>query len=63
MLQEVHVERASKRGYVGNIYKGRVQRVMPGMQAVFVEIGLDRAAFSACLRYRAAAAAAIGRWH
>ncbi len=45
MLQEVHVERASKRGYVGNIYKGRVQRVMPGMQAVFVEIGLDRAAF------------------
>ncbi len=45
MLQEVHVERASKRGYVGNIYKGRVQRVMPGMQAVFVEIGLGRAAF------------------
>ncbi len=45
MLQEVHVERASRRGYVGNIYKGRVQRVMPGMQAVFVEIGLDRAAF------------------
>ena len=45
MLQEVHVERASKRGYVGNIYKGRVQRVMPGMQAAFVEIGLDRAAF------------------
>jgi ribonuclease G len=45
MLQEVHVERASKRGYVGNVYKGRVQRVMPGMQAAFVEIGLDRAAF------------------
>jgi ribonuclease G len=45
MLQEVHVERASKRGYVGNIYKGRVQRVMPGMQAVFVEIGLELAAF------------------
>ena len=45
MLQEVHVERASKRGYVGNVYKGRVQRVMPGMQAVFVEIGLERAAF------------------
>ena len=45
MLQEVHVERASKRGYVGNIYKGRVQRVMPGMQAAFVEIGLERAAF------------------
>jgi ribonuclease G len=45
MLQEVHVERASKRGYVGNVYKGRVQRVMPGMQAVFVDIGLERAAF------------------
>src|SRR6201991_4340637 len=45
MLQEVHVERAQKRGYVGNVYKGRVQRVMPGMQAVFVEIGLERAAF------------------
>ncbi len=45
MLQEVHVERASRRGYVGNVYKGRVQRVMPGMQAVFVEIGLERAAF------------------
>ena len=45
MLQEVHVERASRRGYVGNIYKGRVQRVMPGMQAVFVDIGLERAAF------------------
>ncbi|HET8942826.1 MAG TPA: Rne/Rng family ribonuclease, partial [Rudaea sp.] len=45
MLQEMHVERASRRGYVGNIYKGRVSRVMPGMQAAFVEIGLDRAAF------------------
>ncbi len=45
MLQEVHVERASRRGYVGNIYKGRVSRIMPGMQAAFVEIGLDRAAF------------------
>ncbi len=45
MLQEVHVERALRRGYVGNIYKGRVSRVMPGMQAAFVEIGLDRAAF------------------
>jgi ribonuclease G len=45
MLQEVHVERASRRGYVGNIYKGKVSRVMPGMQAAFVEVGLDRAAF------------------
>src|SRR5487761_2215892 len=45
MTQEVHVERALRRGYVGNIYKGRISRVMPGMQAAFVEIGLERAAF------------------
>jgi len=45
MLQEVHVERALKRGYVGNIYKGRVNRIMPGMQAAFVDIGLERTAF------------------
>ncbi len=45
MLQELHIERGGNRGVVGNIYKGKVQRVMPGMQAAFVEIGLDRAAF------------------
>ena len=45
MLQELHLERGSRRGVVGNIYKGRVQRVMPGMQAAFVEVGLERAAF------------------
>ena len=45
MLQEVQIERTSRRGYVGNIYKGKVLRVMPGMQAAFVDIGLDRAAF------------------
>lgn len=45
MLQEVSIERARRRGYVGNIYKGRVSRVMPGMQAAFVEVGLDRTAF------------------
>lgn len=45
MLQELHIERGWRRGVVGNIYKGRVQRVMPGMQAAFVEIGLERAAF------------------
>ena len=45
VLQEVQIERALRRGYVGNIYKGRVSRVMPGMQAAFVEIGLERAAF------------------
>jgi ribonuclease G len=45
MLQEVHVERSGRRGYVGNIYCGRVKRVMPGMQAAFVDIGLERSAF------------------
>lgn len=45
MLQEVLIERSSRRGVVGNLYKGRVQRVMPGMQAAFVDIGLERAAF------------------
>ena len=44
-LQEIFVERANRRGLVGNIYKGRVARVLPGMQAAFVDIGLDRAAF------------------
>lgn len=45
VLQEVHIERASKRGLVGNIYKGRVCRVLPGMQAAFIDAGLDRTAF------------------
>ena len=45
VLQEVFVERANRRGLVGNIYKGRICRVLPGMQAAFVDIGLDRAAF------------------
>jgi len=45
MLQELHIERGWSRGVVGNIYKGKVQRVMPGMQAAFVEVGLERAAF------------------
>lgn len=45
MLQEVHIERQAKRGIVGNIYKGKVSRVLPGMQAAFVDIGMDKAAF------------------
>ena len=44
-LQELHIERASRRGLVGNLYKGRVSRVLPGMQAAFVDIGLERSAF------------------
>jgi ribonuclease G len=45
VVQELHVERASSRGLVGNIYQGRVCRVLPGMQSAFVEVGLERAAF------------------
>jgi ribonuclease G len=45
VLQEIHVEREARRGIVGNIYKGRVSRVLPGMQAAFIDIGLDKAAF------------------
>lgn len=45
MLQEVHIERARRRGLVGNIYRGKVCRVLPGMQAAFVDVGLERTAF------------------
>ncbi|MFV1981922.1 MAG: ribonuclease G [Thiohalomonadales bacterium] len=45
VLQEVHIEREKKRGLVGNIYTGKVNRVLPGMQAAFIDIGLDRTAF------------------
>jgi len=45
ILQEVHIERSARRGVISNIYKGRVMRVLPGMQAAFVEIGLQRTAF------------------
>src|SRR5438874_13284327 len=45
VVQEIHIERASRRGLVSNLYKGRVSRVLPGMQAAFVDIGLERTAF------------------
>jgi len=45
VLHEVYLERASRRGLISNIYKGRVSRVLPGMQAAFIEIGLERTAF------------------
>ena len=45
VLQEVFLERGSGRGLIGNVYKGKVSRVLPGMQAAFIEIGLDRTAF------------------
>ncbi|HZR38059.1 MAG TPA: ribonuclease G [Nevskia sp.] len=43
--QEIYVQRAARHGLVGNIYKGTVKRVLPGMQAAFVDIGLERTAF------------------
>jgi len=45
MLQEVWLERAGRSGYIGSIFKGQVSRVLPGLQAAFVDIGLDRSAF------------------
>jgi len=45
VTQELHVERTSSRGFVGNIYMGKVVRVLPGMQSAFVDIGGERAAF------------------
>ena len=44
-LSELYIERRRERGIVGNIYKGRVKRVRPGMQAAFVDIGVEKAAF------------------
>lgn len=45
LLQEIYFERENQIGIVGNIYKGRISRVLPGMQAAFVDIGLERAGF------------------
>jgi ribonuclease G len=44
-LVELHIDRGDERGFVGNVYLGKVVRVLPGMQAAFVDIGLERAAF------------------
>jgi len=44
-VQELVVERTASRGLVGNVYMGRVARVLPGMQSAFVDVGLERAAF------------------
>jgi len=66
VLQEVHVERTQRRGIVGNIYKGKVVRVLPGMQAAFVDIGLDRAAFihaSEISRAKATRSSRSMRWY
>ncbi len=45
ILQEIYIERSLHQGLLGNIYKGRVNRLLPGIQAAFVDIGLDRSAF------------------
>lgn len=44
-VQELHIERTTNRGLVGNIYLGKVVRVLPGMQSAFVDVGLERTAF------------------
>src|SRR5436309_6983303 len=45
LLGELYIERKQERGIAGNIYKGRVERVLPGMQAAFVNIGLEKSAY------------------
>lgn len=45
ILEDLHIERAANRGLVGNVYMGRVLRVLPGMQSAFVDVGLERTAF------------------
>ena len=45
IVQELHIERTTGRGLVGNIYLGRVSRILPGMQSAFIDIGLERTAF------------------
>ncbi len=45
IVQELHIERTNGRGIVGNVYLGRVVRVLPGMQSAFIDIGLERTAF------------------
>jgi ribonuclease G len=42
VVQELHIERTASRGLVGNVYLGRICRILPGMQSAFIEIGLDR---------------------
>ena len=45
VAQELHIERSSSRGLVGNVYVGRIVRILPGMQSAFIDVGLDRTAF------------------
>jgi ribonuclease G len=45
LLSELHHEREKEKGIVGNIYKGKVAKVLPGMESAFIDIGEERAAF------------------
>ena len=45
LLQEIFIERRNKHGHVGDVFQGKVLRVMPGMEAAFVDVGMDKAAF------------------
>ena len=51
VLKEVHIERQAKRGIVGNIYKGRVTRVLPGMQSAFCGYRFRKSGIFACFRH------------
>ena len=46
LVAEIFVERERQRGVVGNVYKGRVSKVLPGMQSSFIDLGLERDGFS-----------------
>ena len=65
VLTELFVERQSRRGIVSNLYKGRVQRVLPGMQAAFIDVGLERTAFlhAADIAARVPESTLIGEQH
>ena len=60
LLQEIVIERASRRGLISNIYNGRVSRVLPGMQAAFLDVGLERTAFLHASDIVSESAAALG---
>ncbi len=45
LVTEIYIDRKKDRGIAGNVYKGRVMKVLPGMQAAFVDIGLEKSAF------------------
>ncbi len=62
-VQELHIERTLERGLVGNVYLGKVVRVLPGMQSAFIDIGLERAAFLHVADLHSAAQFGHGRHH